>query len=285
MEEQVVKDGSRILINGTGGDEWLQGNTHIYAEFLDGRDLTGFARAFGRELSKSGFASAAGQCLRQTASWLSPDAMRNAMRRRLRERRRSQDVALSWLSPELRSALAEAEEAYEATLPDDPIAWSKVNLTTTPRGDLAHSVMRRLRNRIGLQARNPMLSRAFIEFSLKTPAHIKRRGKSTKVIHRQAMAPYLPAKVLNRTTKANFTNTQIDHQFAEFVRSHGRKLLHEMCDFEELPRILEVDFLGPEGDYWAWEIWGLYASAAFLYQANHTGEVNPATGVQMDRKI
>lgn len=188
------------------------------------------------------------------------------IRRGLRERRRKQDISFGWLAPELRIALKEAEELYEATLPEDPIDWAKQNLATSPRGDLTHAVMRRQRAKIGLESRHPMLSRAFMEFSLRTPAHIKRRGNVTKVIHRAAMAPYLPEKVLNRTTKANFTNEKIDSQFADYVRHHAPERLQDLCDLRGLEPLLAIDFSSPEGDYWAWEIWGLYAAAAFLYQ-------------------
>ncbi|MEM1050673.1 MAG: asparagine synthase-related protein, partial [Pseudomonadota bacterium] len=266
MEQQVVADGSCVLINGMGGDEWLQGHAHSYPEFLYDGDWVGFIRNFGTEIADQGFAPALKQCLRQTAGWLAPDRMRDLLRRHMRERRRRDDVALGWLAPDLRLALKEAEEEFEASLPANPIDWSKVNLATTPRGDLTHSVMRRQRNRIGLESRHPMLYRSFIEFSLATPAHVKRRGSKTKVIHRLAMVQYISPKVLNRTTKANFTNTKIDHQFAEYVRANAPQALQDLCDFGGLPRILNIDFRGPDGDYWAWEIWGLYASAAFLYQ-------------------
>ena len=284
MEEQVVSDGSRVLINGIGGDEWLQGHAHSYPEFLDANDVIGFCRTFGNEVNAQGILKATKQCARESVGWLMPERLRDSIRRQMRERRRNNDLALGWLAPELRAALREAEEEFESSLPPNPVEWSKVNLATTPRGDLTHSLMRRQRNRVGLESRHPMLYRSFIEFSLGTPAHIKRRGAQTKVIHRKAMAPYLPEKVMNRATKANFTNTKIDHQFAEYVREHAHQRLGELCDFEGLSRVFEIDFLGPEGDYWAWEIWGLYASAAFLYQTNGTHGINPATEVQLDRK-
>ena len=166
--------------------------------------------------------------------------------------------------PELRAALAEAEEAYDAQMPENAVHWAKHNLVKAPFSDLTHTMMRRQRARIGLESRHPMLSRAFIEFSLQTPAYIKRQGATTKVVHRQAMAGVLPQEILDRTTKANFTNVKIDVQFADYVRAHGRERLAGICDPEGLERVLAVDFASPEGDYWAWEIWGLYAGAAFL---------------------
>lgn len=269
MEQQVVADGSRVFINGSGGDEWLQGHEHSYPEFLDTFDLPGFGRTLISEIEHAGWRDASIQCLRQTAAWAAPKSMRRMIRRKLRDKRRTQDPAFGWLAPELRIALTEAEEKYESSLPENPIKWSKENLATSPRSDLTHTVMRRQRAKIGIESRHPMLSRAFIEFSLQTPAHIKRRGAVTKVIHREAMADLLPEKVLNRTTKANFTNTKIDSQFADYVRLHAADRLQELCDLRGLETLLAIDFSAPEGDYWAWEIWGLYASAAFLYQDKH----------------
>lgn len=272
MERQVVSDGARVVISGVGGDEWLQGVGHSYAEFLDDRDTAGFVRTFRDEASFRGFFPALSHGLRQTAAWAAPVPLRDMIRRRMRERRRREDIALSWLAPELRAALAEAEEAYEADMPSEPMAWSKIHLVRTPRDDLSRTMMRRQRNRIGLEARHPMLDRQFIQFSASTPAHIKRRGALTKATHRLAMKPYLPAKVLNRRSKANFANTKIDHQFAEYARKHAAGRLQDLCDFRGISQIFDIDFRGPDGDYWAWEIWGLYASAAFLYQANRTDD-------------
>jgi len=272
MESQVVSDGARVIISGSGGDEWLQGQAHAFPEYLDEGDLAGLYRTFRNEAAYLGYGSALKDLARQTAVSLVPAEWRQALRTKMREKRRADDVAIEWLAPELRIALREAEEAYEADMPADPIEWSKVNLATSPRRDLSQSVMQRQRNQIGIEARHPMFHRSFIEFSLSTPNHIKRRGSLSKVIHRKAMEPYLPAEVLNRTNKANFANTKIDHQFAQYVRQHAAERLGTLCDLRGLTKILDIDFKGPDGDYWAWEIWGLYASAAFLYQANCTGQ-------------
>ncbi|NET73690.1 MAG: hypothetical protein F6K62_22935 [Sphaerospermopsis sp. SIO1G2] len=192
--------------------------------------------------------------------------MRPAIRKHLREKRRREDREPVWLKQELRDSLAAAEEAYDASLPDNAVHWAKHNLVKSPFSDLTNSLMRRQRSRIGLESRHPMLSRAFIEFSLQTPAYIKRQGATKKVVHRQAMADILPQTILDRTTKANFTNTKIDMQFADYVRENGVEQLRDLCEPQGVQRLLDVDFSSPEGDYWAWEIWGLYASAAFLYQ-------------------
>lgn len=284
MEKRVVADGARVLINGSGGDEWLQGNAQYYREFTADFDFAGFWKALGRDGDAFGWGTALRQAFRQSAAELTPGPARRAIRRRLREKRRSGEREAIWLTPELRKALAEADEAYDALLPENAVHWAKHNLVKNPFSDLTNSMMRRQRAKIGLESRHPMLSRAFIEFSLQTPAYIKRKGAVKKAVHREAMAGILPQEVLDRKTKANFTNVKIDMQFADYVRANASDQLNQVCDFDGLKRVLEVDFSAPEGDFWAWEIWGLYASAAFLYQYDCVNEINPATGVQQDRK-
>ncbi|AWW72919.1 hypothetical protein CD351_00590 [Erythrobacter sp. KY5] len=266
LEERAVADGARVLINGGGGDEWLQGNELYYSEYAARGDWVKYWQALRRDADAFGWERALKRSMRFTSAELAPRWLRDRIRRRLRASRRAKDSAMNWLSPELREALADAEERYEAELPHNAVDWTKHNTATSPFSDLSHQLMRRQRSLIGVESRHPMMSRAFIEFSLRTPIDIKLRGALTKVIHRKAMAGILPDEVVWRTNKANFTNTGIDQQFAQYVRANAAEQLSEMCDLGGLETILNVDFSAPEGDYWAWEIWGLYASAAFLYQ-------------------
>ncbi len=267
MENQVVEDGSRVIINGSGGDEWLTGSVLYYREHFQEFNFAGFARAFGRDWQDNGLAWTARQAVRQVAGEALPEFLRRRVRKQLRKQRRASDPALQWLTPELRKLLTEAEERFEAEMPEDTMCWAKHNLATSPFSDLTHSMMRRQRARIGVESRHPMLSRAFIEFSCRTPTDIKRRGRETKFVHRRATQAILAPMVLERDTKANFTNTKIDAQFANLVRESTDRVLAQVCDREELGDLLNIDFTSPEGDLWAWEIWGLYASAVILYRS------------------
>jgi len=266
MEQRVVTDGGRVLINGSGGDEWLQGNQQYYREFVADLDFARFAQALGRDAKAMGLGAAVKIALRQSVAEITPDPLRRLVQKRLRAWRRKNQRELVWLNHELRAALAKAEESYMATIPDRSVEMVKHNLLKSPRQDLSHGLMRRQRAKIGLESRHPMQTKAFVEFSLCTPDYIKRQGGVRKVAHRLAMADILPQEVIDRTSKANFTNVQIDMQFADFARKHAKERLGEFCDFDGLEKVLGVDYSTPEGDYWCWEIWGLYASAAFLYQ-------------------
>ena len=267
IDRQVVADGGRVIINGNGGDEWLQGTMQYYREFAAELDLKGLVSAVRRDSEYWGLPTAIKNAMRQSLAELTPGPIRRAIRRDLRKRRKHGRESLYWLAPQWRDALHKAEDAYESILPENAIHWVKHNLAKSPFSDLANSLMRRQRALAGIESRHPMLSRAFMEFSMRTPAYIKREGSLSKVVHRRAMDGILPPEVLERQTKANFTNHKIDCQFADYVREYGPERLEEMCDMEGLQRVLDIDFSTHEGDLWAWEIWGLYATAAFLYQA------------------
>ncbi len=265
IDRQVVADGCRVIINGTGGDEWLQGNRLYYREFLRDGAFAQFGRAFRDDAAAAGWPSAIAEAARHVLAELTPAPIARRIRMRLHASRQARDKELFWLKPEWRERLREAEAQYRAALPEDPVKWVKHNLAKAPRGDLSHEMMARQRAEIGLQSRHPMLSRRFIEFSVQTPAHIKSRGGIGKIVHRQAMRGILPDEVLNRQSKANFTNVSIDTQFADYMRNRGTEQLADLCDMDGIARILNVDFTSPEGDLWAWEIWGLYAASTFLY--------------------
>lgn len=271
LEQQVANDDCRVVINGLGGDEWLQGSAQYYREMAAEGDVAALWQALRRDASEIGIARASKNAARQSLAELTPALPRRLIRKFLRERRRSNNSSLFWLKPEWREFILDLQDEYEASLPENAIEFVKHNLVSAPFRDLSSSLMRRQRAPIGLTSRHPMLSRAFIEFSYRTPAHIKRRGLLTKYVHRQAMEGLLPPEVLHRRSKASFHNPRIDAQFADFVREHGAEQLSEFCERKGLERLLEVDFAGREGNNWLWEIWGLYAIAAFLYQK---GQIN-----------
>jgi len=164
MDRRAVADGSRVMINGSGGDEWLQGNTQYYREYIAERDFGAFGKALARDAESMGWVKAFKQAGRQTVAELTPGAIRSRIQERLRQQRRS--GAFSWLAEEMRDILAQAEEDYVTLLPENGVHLAKHNLVMSPFHDKVYGLMRRQRAKAGLQSRHPMLSRAFIDFSL-----------------------------------------------------------------------------------------------------------------------
>lgn len=264
IEQRVHADGSRVYINGDGGDEWLQGSFTYYREFMQEGDLPAFVRALRQDAGALGWGVALPQALRTGLSAFAPDALRTWSKARRRARLYRDPESFYWLRPEARALLEQQEAAYDAGLPADPHGWTKENLFSSPFGSYARARMQRQRGVNGIEPRHPMFTRQFIAFSLATPEHIRRRAGVTKVIHRIAMRGILPDMILDRRTKADFESDALDSEMGRFSREQGRLFLDQFCESSGLERLIPPGFVNTVDDDRSWELWGLYAVAAFL---------------------
>ena len=264
IEQRVHADGARVYINGDGGDEWLQGSLVYYREFMQEGDVAGFVRALRRDAAASGWRAVLPQSLRTGLSAFAPDWLRTRSKAERRARLYRDPDSYYWLRPEARALLERQEAAYDAALPADPHAWTKENLFSSPFGSYARTRMQRQRGVNGIEPRHPMFTRQFIGFSLATPEHIRRRAGVTKIIHRIAMRGILPDMILDRTTKADFESDALDSEMGLFCRGQGRAFLDKLCESNGLERLIPPGFVNTVDDDRSWELWGLYAVAAFL---------------------
>ncbi|MFN3864131.1 MAG: asparagine synthetase B family protein [Erythrobacter sp.] len=264
IEQRVHADGSRVYINGDGGDEWLQGSLIYYREFMREGDVGGFIRALWQDAAAQGWRKVLPPALRTGLSAFVPHRLRG-LRKAVRRARLYRDPdTYYWLRPEVRALLERQEAAYDAALPADPHGWTKENLFASPFGSYARARMQRQRGQNGIEPRHPMFTRQFIAFSLATPEHIRRRAGVTKVIHRIAMRGILPDMILARRTKADFESDAIDSEMGRFCREQGRSFLDAFCESSGLERLIPPGFVNTVDDDRSWELWGLYAVAAFL---------------------
>ncbi len=265
LENAAAADGCRALMGGDGGDEWLQGSVHYYREFTEAGDIGGFARALREDAAVDGWRRTLPIALRHMAMTLLPESIRVQGRDYKRRKAREQQEYLEWMTEEVRHRLARIEDEYITSMPSEPVRWSKLNLSRAPGTDMANTMMQGQYARAGLEPRNPMLSKAFIEFSASTPEHIRRRAGQSKYIHRMALRGIVPDAILDRSTKADFPSPELDRAFANFARKNADPLLSNMCDNAGLKRLLRPDASGTIPDERSWEVWGVYACAAFLY--------------------
>lgn len=265
LEQRVAADGSRAYMQGTGGDEWLQGSTQYYREFLEEGRLLAFGKALVRDSQDLGFGPMANHALRIGASGFLPPALRTWLKARRRTNAWQKSERAFWLRPEWRARVSAHEAAYDAALPRNLNAWLKLNRFSSAYGEFAKSRMQLQNAQSGIESRHPMFTRQFIEFSTTTPECIKRQGFGyTKVTHRAAMRGVLPDYVVDRRSKVHFESDAIDDQFCEFVAANGAQVLSELCDRADLARFVEVYRNRTIDEEWSWEIWGAYAVAAFL---------------------
>jgi asparagine synthase (glutamine-hydrolysing) len=88
-------------------------------------------------------------------------------------------------------------------------------LTKVDRASMAHS----------LEVRVPMLGNAIVDLALSMPAEIKLKRNVGKYVVRQAIAPWLPAGILDRR-KQGF-KIPMDQWFAGDLNDHVRELWHD----------------------------------------------------------
>lgn len=264
IEQRAHADGARAFMNGLGGDQWLDGTREYYTEFASALDIAGFARALGRDVGAKGWRATLPDALRFAASAYTPMMLRRMARQRRREGRYRNPDDLFWMRPEWRERLLEIEEQYLAPLPDDPRGQGNWNRLLSPYCAFAMDFMQRQRGQAGVESREPMLTRQFVEFCASAPKWIFMQAGVTKTVHRKAMCGIMPDLIIDRMTKGDFSAPTLTQAFARYVRESTGGVLDPLCDPGGLRR------LSGEGDdlsidpYLGWQIWGVFAIVSFF---------------------
>lgn len=273
LGERAVRDGARVILSGSGGDEWLDGSPLYYAEAMAAKNWSALYRYFREDVSQVGLSLSAWWIFRfGFAQFLPPRALklRHKVLTALGQRKPDDRY---WLSTELRELL----QLRRARIQQD-LCWRdsfRTRLGISRWHDDRFNCIscnQGARNcaRTGFERRSPMFSRRFIEFAFAIPERLRSRGGMNKFIHRKALAGLLPDVVANRATKA------------EFSLSFSR-LLDEMRELfvEDLPRNGGgcLDAKGMDrlfGSYRTagnsiWELWGIFGCENAIRSVRKTG--------------
>lgn len=264
LEGAAVTRGSRAMLHGDGGDQWLDGSILYYQELALNLDLPGFAAALQRDAGADGWRATLPRALRAGLVGFVPEPLRRAVRSRRMQRRYADPAFVHWLKPEWRRRLQTMEEAYRAQVPGSTMERSKRGRLFSPYRQLALDIMQRQRAQSGLETREPMQTRQFIEFACQTPEWIRNQAGVTRVVHRKAMADVLPANILERRSKADFTAPHLNAAFAGFVRERTDGPISQLCTAAGLRKLTELDSEMHVDSELGWEVWGCCAVAAFL---------------------
>lgn len=264
LEQRAHADGAVVFLNGTGGDQWLDGTLEYYTEFARSFDVGGFAAALLRDSRAMGWRKVLPSALRMGASAFLPLTLRRISRQRRRERRYRDPADLFWMLPEWRDRLLAIEQRFIDALPEAPRAQGNWNRLYTPYNTYSFDTMHRQTARSGIESREPMLTRQFIEFGARAPKRLFRQAGVTKVLHRQAMRGIMPDMIVDRRTKAESFADDITSGFAQYAWRNGPGVIDRLCDVDGLARL--TGFVGDKGidPYHGWQVWGVYAVAAFL---------------------
>jgi asparagine synthase (glutamine-hydrolysing) len=115
--------------------------------------------------------------------------------------------AATWLTPGMRRQLAEiaGDPATARVIPDDLGPADVAALADLRRSGDAHRYLRRLGASMGLAVHAPFLDADVIRATLSVPALARTEPWSYKPLLREAMAGLVPAEVLSRRTKGDYS--------------------------------------------------------------------------------
>lgn len=196
--------GARVLLNGIGGDEWLQGSplhmVDLAASGQFGR-LLRLGRANWQAWGRHAHWSI--DLARQLAAGAAPDWMRARRRKRRFERETilSPDfLRRTHLSDRLFSAPERETRCFSSRAQEAiflfAVGGAEAHIFEWNDREAAHA---------GIERRYPFFDRRMAEFCLRIPEEQRRRGTVTKYVLRNAMHDRLPERVRSKSFKADFS--------------------------------------------------------------------------------
>jgi len=200
----------RVLLTGSGGDDWFTGSYYHYADMLREWDIVSLIRQlwFDQQFRRSAKRVPAvifprGALLRVGLFPLLPDKIRRAVKwtiRRAYQPPASMDATFA-CRVKLSERLQQGNSLRKsATFAQKDIYAGLVSGWACQGNELVN----RAEARIGLEKRHPFLDRRLVELAFALPERQRWRDDRTKVILRNAVRGLLPETIRLRNTKADF---------------------------------------------------------------------------------
>jgi asparagine synthase (glutamine-hydrolysing) len=213
IRKEASSRGCRVTLHGEGGDQWLEGARTYYAEELAHCDLRALYDCMKADAKVYGVVQPAAWFFRHGCVHLLPSAVQKPLRAAVRKLRRDTRVPY-WLSPAMRKKLALRRRQYRAA--DDQRVNNLGQRALLRRLDDAFTAQfmerdERQAARFAMEMRSPFLSQRFVQFAISTPERLRLRGDRTKYIHVQALRGVMPAMILERRSKAEFSTVFRGH--------------------------------------------------------------------------
>ena len=209
LMQLASEQGSRVLLNGVGGDEWLGAGYEFYLEELAAGNWPQIARLLRQDGASEGLLRSLWRVLRHGLTPALPEATKAALRR-IRDWRSGAPDGRDWLAPALREALAQQQETHPTASPAR-LRWrgqrNELAMLRDPYIMLAHEHQELFAASYGLELRRPFYTTAMVQFSFAVPKRLLFAGGVNRYCHRQALAGLLPDAVLQRESKAEFSVT------------------------------------------------------------------------------
>lgn len=277
LTSQVQDKGMRVLLTGSGGDEWLD-QAPSFARSID-MMRAGRWRALKEEWGCSSPATEFSHAARQfVAQGL--DRVHLHAPRRFRHRQRLP----RWIRP----TLVRKTRLAERICPPVPIpaafTWSRAQrLHIGTSGACAHAmeVIARTYAHLRIEARHPFYDRRLLEFMIALPEDLSARGRVNKWILREAMRGTLPELVRTRRTKGEFSHTLLRALGASATRHAFSNTKHASAWIDgELARTELDRFLSRGTTSGMWSLWGAYGICAWSSALGRERTLSPIVSLE-----
>ena len=267
LRETARANGSRVLLGGDGGDQWLGqgGFRHYSTEAIGMGEWRVAVDGVMANIRDFGVRRAAWQATRAAVANRLPGRLHELVRRRRHQSGRSG----LWLTPRLQARLQERARRVHPAGPERS-RWrsqrGQRQLLRDAYAVLAREMEERSACRAGIELRYPFWNAGIVQFAFSTPEWLRSRGRITKYVHRRAMQGILPEVVVERKTKAEFSVTfrkQLDACEAEAVSEFSRRR-SDWVHPAELTSCLENRNDPSAGALSLWRLWGLVGCDAVV---------------------
>lgn len=206
--------GARVLLTGTGGDEWLTGSYLGAGDLLRQGKLHTLHRRIRNDFGASNLSDTFDMALRYALWPLLSQSLRQLIRRGL-----GRHGFPSWLNQDFAREI-HLRDRIQLEPDRSPYAsLAQADLALILKGGWwphMSEIEDREASWFSLEERHPFADRRLAEFAVSLPEDQRWRGRQTKYLLRQTMRGMLPETVRQRTTKAEFSTI-----FLQTLRSLG----------------------------------------------------------------
>jgi asparagine synthase (glutamine-hydrolysing) len=228
--------GSRVLMCGVGGDQWLSGSRAYYADTLAGGSLSELRQNIKIDRGGAGLPIILWWVIRHGVYPLLPVIIRRVARRVVIGGRVGGFDTKAWLTPRMKAAL-QAHNEQPIFIPKTKRVSQRGQMVMLSSAYLifALEMEERMAASEMVELRRPFFSADMIQFSLSTPERWRLRGNIDKYLHRMALKGLLPDNVRRRQSKAEFTVTyrwyesQLEELFAHELPGRSREWVDSEC--------------------------------------------------------
>jgi len=261
--KRASQDGSCVLFNGVGGDEWLSGSRTYYAEELSQLHIGNLYKCLKADISAYGAGQAATWLLRYGLFCLLPNVWQSNIKSIVRSMLGGEAVTPFWLAPQMQSVLTSRINSTRDQRSVRSFIFGQHRLQGILDNGfrvLGGEMTERLVVRSGLEVRRPFHSVQLVDFAFATPERLRMSHKVNKYVHLEAMKGLLPQQIHERRDKAEFSSVfraQLD-QMGQLMSEAIPQCRSEWLSVEGMRKLYAIYQDDTTKGFPLWILWSVY---------------------------